>query len=186
MKVISGTQIKDQEYIAMKKDGSTFPTLIYSSRILKDQKPAGIRGIIIDITERKKTEEKHRKSEARYLDLFNSAPVTYLSINMSGDIKDANTAAEAFTGYSVDELKRMKYSELYVEESSIKADRIFKDFQQGIPINSEEMIYKRKDGRKIHGLLSVNPVYSMVASSECHTQAWGRLFSSSNCKNAVG
>ena len=46
------------EYTGLKKDGSTLPILIYTSRIIRDGKPVGVRGIVIDISERKKTEEK--------------------------------------------------------------------------------------------------------------------------------
>ncbi len=49
---------KDYEYTALRKDGNTFPALIYSAPIYENNEPAGIRGIIIDITERKKTESE--------------------------------------------------------------------------------------------------------------------------------
>ena len=45
------------EYLAMRKDGSTFPISIYSSPIVVNDRITGIRGIIVDITERKKSEE---------------------------------------------------------------------------------------------------------------------------------
>lgn len=40
------------EYTAIRKDGSTFPALISSRAILRDGHPVGIRGILIDISER--------------------------------------------------------------------------------------------------------------------------------------
>lgn len=40
------------EYTAIRKDGSTFPALISSRAIVKDGRPVGIRGILIDISER--------------------------------------------------------------------------------------------------------------------------------------
>jgi len=46
------------EYTGLKKDGSSIPILIYTSRIIRDGKPVGVRGIVVDISERKKTEEK--------------------------------------------------------------------------------------------------------------------------------
>ena len=44
------------EYTCIKKDGTRVPVLIYSSVVYKNNKPAGMRGVIIDITERKKSE----------------------------------------------------------------------------------------------------------------------------------
>ncbi len=43
------------EYTAIRKDGSTFPALISSRAIVKDGRPVGIRGILIDISERVET-----------------------------------------------------------------------------------------------------------------------------------
>ena len=44
------------EYTVIGKDGSTFPVLAHSSPIMKDGRPMGIRGFIIDITEKKNLE----------------------------------------------------------------------------------------------------------------------------------
>lgn len=57
-KVIKGTSIPGQEFIFLRKNGSTFPGLIYASPIIQANKTVGIRGAIIDITERKHLEEK--------------------------------------------------------------------------------------------------------------------------------
>jgi len=63
-KILRGTEKGPFEYIAQRKDDSEFPIIIYSSPIIRDGKPVGIRGIITDITEHKYVEEeliKHRK-----------------------------------------------------------------------------------------------------------------------------
>ncbi|MEA1940125.1 MAG: PAS domain S-box protein, partial [Candidatus Caldatribacteriota bacterium] len=60
--ILYGKSIGSSEYTALRKDGSTFPTLIYSSAILKDNKPVGLRGIVVDITERKQAEERLKKT----------------------------------------------------------------------------------------------------------------------------
>jgi len=57
-KVLSGEGKTGNEYTAQKKDGGTFPCIIYSSPIIHENKPVGLRGIIVDITERKKAEER--------------------------------------------------------------------------------------------------------------------------------
>jgi PAS domain S-box-containing protein len=46
------------EYTARKKDGSTFPVIVYSDTIVHNGRPAGIRGVLLDITDRKRTEEE--------------------------------------------------------------------------------------------------------------------------------
>jgi two-component system, NtrC family, sensor kinase len=49
---------ESHEYTALKKDGTMFPILIYTTRIVREGKPVGIRGIVLDITERRQIEEK--------------------------------------------------------------------------------------------------------------------------------
>jgi PAS domain S-box-containing protein len=57
----------ESEYRAVKKDGTEFPVIIYSSRFLRAGNPAGLRGIMIDITDRKLTEEQHKKLHAQLI-----------------------------------------------------------------------------------------------------------------------
>jgi PAS domain S-box-containing protein len=64
------------EYTAQRKDGSTFPVSIYSSSIIRDGRIAGLRGIIVDITERKRAEESLRESEGRFSAFMEHLPVT--------------------------------------------------------------------------------------------------------------
>ncbi len=59
--ILSGEVIGPNEYIAIRKDGTTFPVLVHSTPIIRGKKPVGIRGVIIDITERKQAEEAVEK-----------------------------------------------------------------------------------------------------------------------------
>ncbi len=61
-KIIAGWKSPGNEYTALRKDGSTFPAIINSRVLLQDGKPAGIRGILVDITRQKETEDQLRKS----------------------------------------------------------------------------------------------------------------------------
>jgi len=53
-----------REYLAQRKDGAEFPVVIYSSPILHNEQPAGLRGIIVDVTEQKRRIEEIRHREA--------------------------------------------------------------------------------------------------------------------------
>ncbi len=68
-KVIQGTSTPGQEFTFIRKDGRKFIGLIYASPTIHQNKTVGIRGVIIDITERKRTEEALRESEDRYREL---------------------------------------------------------------------------------------------------------------------
>jgi len=60
-RVLTGEDLGSTEYVAQRKDGRTFPVTIHSAPIYKRGKPAGMRGIIVDISERKKAEEHIRQ-----------------------------------------------------------------------------------------------------------------------------
>lgn len=51
------------EYTALTGTGSTFPVWIRSSPIIKDEKIIGLRGIVIDISERRKLEEQLNQAQ---------------------------------------------------------------------------------------------------------------------------
>jgi PAS domain S-box-containing protein len=68
-KRLRGESFEDHDYTALTKDGRTFPVLIYSSPIIHDDKPVGLRGIVLDITERKRAEDELR-AERDKLDLI--------------------------------------------------------------------------------------------------------------------
>ena len=65
-RMLSGEQTGDNEYSALRKDGSTFPVMIHSAPTFKHGKPVGLRGFIIDNSDRKKAEEERRKLEVQF------------------------------------------------------------------------------------------------------------------------
>jgi PAS domain S-box-containing protein len=68
----AGEALPSSEYTAIRKDGSRFPILIYTAPIVKDEGPAGLRGIIIDATEHKRIEQE-KETTIDILRLMNSA-----------------------------------------------------------------------------------------------------------------
>jgi PAS domain S-box-containing protein len=59
-KVMKGLKLEGVEYLLQRKDGSAFSVLSYYTSIIHDDKPVGLRGIAIDLTERKRTENLTR------------------------------------------------------------------------------------------------------------------------------
>jgi PAS domain S-box-containing protein len=62
-RILGGEALPAGEYVILRKDGSTFPALVHSSPIIQKGKPVGLRGIVIDITERKRAEEELAKAQ---------------------------------------------------------------------------------------------------------------------------
>lgn len=67
--MLRGKESRSSEYTALRKDGTTFPVIISSAPIMKDGVPAGLRGAILDITDRVRTEERVRQSELMFRQL---------------------------------------------------------------------------------------------------------------------
>lgn len=55
-KILSGEKVGLNEYSARRKDGTSFPAMAHTTCIIRDGKPAGFRGLLVDITEKKNLE----------------------------------------------------------------------------------------------------------------------------------
>ena len=75
----------------------------------------GYRGVDSDITERKLAEDKLRKSEARFKNMFENHNSVMLLIEPdSGKIINANIAASNYYGYTISELRKMSIHEINI------------------------------------------------------------------------
>jgi PAS domain S-box-containing protein len=66
LRILNGERTGINEYIALRKNGTTFPVMIHSAPIFRQGKPVGLRGFIIDISDRKKAEEERQKLEVQF------------------------------------------------------------------------------------------------------------------------
>src|SRR4030042_5972334 len=82
-KVIQWTSTPGQEFTFLRKDGSKFIGLIYASPNIHQNKTVGIRGAMIDITDRKQAEEALRENEGRFRGLVEQAAVGVAEIDMN-------------------------------------------------------------------------------------------------------
>lgn len=91
------------EYTALKRDGTTFPVIIYGLTVKKDGIPSGTRGIIVDISERKAMENALRESEEKYKTLIENSQDGIFAI-MEDKILFANSTFCKMIGYEPEEL----------------------------------------------------------------------------------
>jgi len=56
-RVLEGQHLLGNEYKMQRSDGGVFPALVYSAAVMVENRPGGIRGIIVDITEQKQNAE---------------------------------------------------------------------------------------------------------------------------------
>jgi len=84
------------EYTFVRKDGTTFPTLITTTPRIHKNKINGFRGIALDITERKKTEESLEKERKELNHIIDSSPIIIFYKDKKGKFLRVNQAfAEA-------------------------------------------------------------------------------------------
>jgi len=81
----------DNEYIGLRKDGSRFPVTVYARPFFEGNQFKGYRGILINISERKKAEEKYRSLIEKSLD--------GIIIHRNGVLLYANEVAYNMIGY---------------------------------------------------------------------------------------
>lgn len=73
--VLNGDDLGGVEYTGVRKDGSSFPVMIFTSRIERGSRVAGVRGVIIDMAERKLA-EREREITIEFLSLVNESTGT--------------------------------------------------------------------------------------------------------------
>lgn len=108
-------------------------------------------GFVIDVTERKKSDDALKESEERFKTLFEYAPDAIYLHDLEGRFIDCNRAAEKMVGYSKEELigKTSMELSLIPPEVAQKADELLTKNAQGFPAGPEEIITNRKDGEQI-------------------------------------
>jgi PAS domain S-box-containing protein len=91
-----GEHMGGNEYTAVRKDGTRFPILVYSSRVMQEGKYAGLRGIIVDLTELKQAQNALRESEEK---LARSKKMESLGLMAGGIAHDLNNILSGIVSY---------------------------------------------------------------------------------------
>jgi PAS domain S-box-containing protein len=99
-RILRGEAIGAREYTAIRKDGEEFPAIFYTSLVVRDGKPAGLRGIVLDITERKRAEEEVRQSRGRLQILIDRMPLGFILWTRDFRVELWNPMAETLFGYA--------------------------------------------------------------------------------------
>lgn len=90
--IIKGKQTHGNEYMGLRKDGSTFPMQIFSAPIIENDKPVGFRGVIYDLSQIKNVEDDLRQSNELFKTLFESTPLAMSLADMNGKFQMVNKA----------------------------------------------------------------------------------------------
>ncbi|MHB9140447.1 MAG: PAS domain S-box protein [Paludibacter sp.] len=157
----SWTEIVDREYTMLRKDGTVFTALIYTNGILKDNNLIGFRGIIIDITDRKKVEEELLASELKYRNLMDNSPEG-ITIYIEGKIAYVNKEAtrlmrakdkSELLGKSLTDFIHTQNKEMVLERMKYVALS-----PVNVALPEVEEIYTRLDGTEMYVEIKAMPI----------------------------
>jgi len=144
-KRLSGEYEGPVEYMAVKQDGTCFPVVINTVRVMRDGQAVGLRGVIIDMTERKHAEEQIRL-QAMVLDQIQDL-ITIT--DLSGRITYVNESQTRMLGYKREDLigKHVSFFGEDPEQGATQQEIIEKTRKQGVWRG--DVINYRTDGRKV-------------------------------------
>ncbi len=151
-KVLDGASVDGIEYIMIKKDGTKFHVLLYAASIIHDQIIVGMRGILFDITYRKKAQEALLASEKRFRQIFENAQTPYYEATIDGTLLEISPSVEKYLKYKREELIGMSLLDIYAEPK--ERERFVKKFLTFGEINDEEVDVRDKDGGVINCIIS--------------------------------
>ncbi len=140
------------ERTLLAKDGTRVPTEI-SIAIVHDAEghPMHIQSIIRDITERKQAEAALRKSEERYIDLYDNAPDMYFAVKRDGTVLSVNRLGAETLGYQKKELIGQPVVTVFHPDDATSVQQQIDEILKGEEgISKLEFRKIRKDGSVIH------------------------------------
>ncbi|MBN1802245.1 MAG: PAS domain S-box protein [Candidatus Lokiarchaeota archaeon] len=134
---------------ALNQFGQIVWTEVYSKTITFNEKPA-IFITLIDINEKRKTEENLRDSEEKYRNLFEKSSNAIILFDISGNIINCNPAAEKLVGYSLNDIIGKNYYKFSLFTQNIEKGP--KERFQAINksnVEPYELEIMRKNGTKV-------------------------------------
>jgi PAS domain S-box-containing protein len=143
---LKGEDVLPYEYTLITKEGKKIEAILTSKMITYEGEKA-ILGIVTDITERKKAEEKLRKSEEKYRSIVELSPDGIATMNMKGIITSVNKAFLDLTGFSKDEIVGKHFTKLGTIQARDlpKYIKLIGSMFRGKQLENFEFVYLRKD-----------------------------------------
>ena len=153
---LSTSELRDHdfEYRMITREGREVWIQDKVTVIHKEGKPILLRGIMLDITARKTTEEEIRKSEGRFKLLYNNTPVMMHSIEVDGKLSRVSDYWLQKMEYSREEVLGKRSVEFMTAESREKALKILPDFIRSGVASNLEYDFVTKRGKVLNTLLS--------------------------------
>ncbi|MFA4861398.1 PAS domain S-box protein [Methanoregula sp.] len=147
LKILHGISFEPKEYIGLRKDGSRFPIVIYSSPIYRNKTLDGFRGIVMDISARKKMEEGLRESEEKFRSFVENANEIVFSLNRKGVFTYVSPQWTEILGHDTSEVINQPASGfIHPDNLPGNAEEFRKVIHDGEKVSGFEYRIRHKDG----------------------------------------
>jgi PAS domain S-box-containing protein len=138
------------DYEIITKDGSTV-VVGMSASLIQDAsgQPTGFRGVVRDVTERKRAEEALRASEERYRTVLEANPDPVVVYDVEGKVIYFNPAFTEVFGWSLEERLGQKMDLFVPEENWPETRMMIEKMVAGVTFSGVETRRYTKDGKII-------------------------------------
>lgn len=145
--ILMDLPFEPKEYTALRKDGSTFPVVVYSSPIYRNQEIVGFRGVAIDISSLRKMEAGIRESEEKFRSLVENASDIVFSLDKGGNFTYISPQWRDMLGHDPEKLIGTPSVNLIHPDDAAGNIRAFRRvMEEGTRIGSLEYRIRHKDG----------------------------------------
>jgi PAS domain S-box-containing protein len=156
-KLLDGEDTISGECNVVKKNGGIFPAIINAAPIIRDGRPVGARGILVDITQLKRAEGEIRNREEQVSLLLKSTAEGIYGIDTNGRCTFCNPSCLRLLGYvSEDELKGRNMHNLIHHSREDGSEypkeecRIYEGFIKGQGIHVDDEVMWRSNGSSFY------------------------------------
>jgi PAS domain S-box-containing protein len=108
-----------------------------------------LRGVMVDITERKLAEDQLKKSEERYRELVENAHDLIYEQDLQGNYLSANKEVQQITGYSLEESLQLNLKDIIAPEYLERAREMIRRKLAGERVTAYEIEIIAKDGHRV-------------------------------------
>ena len=160
-RILSGEKLGGREYRGLKKDGSTYPVIMYTDPIIIDHKARGVRGVVLDVSERKQVEKKLRINKSTIASSINAIAIA----DLEGNLTYVNPSFLTLWGYEREE-----------EITGSPAFKFWQKPEEALEVLGAlrekggwvgELIAQRKDGSEFYVQLAANMVTDETGNPLC-------------------
>ena len=159
-----GIEIRDSELEVLLPSGRRVHMLGHASPLYDSHgRVRGCVGTFLDITDRRRSEERLRESEEKFRGAFANAAIGFAVATTDGLTLDANPAYCAITGYRVEDLMTLKFYQLIHPEDRSENQRLIERTLAG---ETTDFVIENRYVRKTGETVWVRKSTSLIKDAE--------------------